>query len=128
MGAQKKTIQKTCEINIGQDSLDVDFLGATRQIDQIEIPLVYDKSNKRTTIYDSYNIQMASKKIKSIKLTNFTESYRLTNEKIYGIENLTQKYLLFKQFVAWSCNRSSVAPLTDYINKAIYKQLTDEDT
>lgn len=64
---------------------------------------------------------MASKKIKSIKLTNFTESYRLTNEKIYGIENLTQKYLLFKQFVAWSCNRSSVAPLTDYINKAIYK-------
>ena len=64
---------------------------------------------------------MASKKIKSIKLTNFTESYRLTNEKIYSIENLTQKYLLFKQFVAWSCNGSSVAPLTDYINKAIYK-------
>ena len=128
MGAQKKPIQKTYEINIGQDSLDVDFLGGTRQIDQIEIPLVYDKSNKSTTIYDSYNVQMASKKIKSIKLTNFTGSYSLTNKKIYSTDNLTQKYLLFKQFVAWSCNGSSVAPLIDYINKPIYKQLLDEDT
>ena len=128
MGAQKKPIQKTYEINIGQDSLDVDFLGVTRQIDQIEILLVYDKSNKRTRIYDSYNVQMASKKNKSIKLNNFTESYSLTNEKIYGIDNLTQKYLLSKKFVAWSCNGSSVAPLTDYINNPIYKQLIEEDT
>ena len=50
MGAQKKPIQKTCEINIGQDSLDVDFLGATRQIDQIEIPLVYDNVQQYTTV------------------------------------------------------------------------------
>ena len=33
------------------------------------------------------------------------------------IDNLTQRYLLYKNFFAWSCNGSSVAPLTDYINK-----------
>ena len=72
MGVQKTLIQKTYEINIGQDSLYIDFLGANRQFDWIELSLVYDKSDKHTTIYDSYNVEMASKKIKSIKLTNFT--------------------------------------------------------
>ena len=32
MGTQKTPIQKTC-INIGQDTLDIDFLGASRQFD-----------------------------------------------------------------------------------------------
>ena len=43
--------------------------------------LVFDKSDKHTTIYDSYNAELASKYIKSVKLSNFTEIYSLTNEK-----------------------------------------------
>ena len=113
MGAQNTSIQKTCEINVGQDTLDIDFLGANRQF---ELSLVYNKRDKHNTVYDSYNVEMASKKIKSVKLANFTEIYSLTNEKKYDIDNLTQKHLLFKQLVAWSCTGSSVAPLTDYIN------------
>ena len=54
---------------------------------------------------------------------NFTEAYSLTNEKKYEVSNTTQKHLLFKQFVAWSCNGCSVAPLTDYINSPIYQEL-----
>ena len=34
---------------------------------------------------------------------------------------------MYKQFVAWSCNGSSVAPLTDYTNNPIYQELIDED-
>ena len=79
MRNQKTPLQKAYEINVGQDSLDIDFLGAKRRFDWIEI--VYDKSDKHTTIYDSYNIEMASKRIKSVRLTNFTEIYSLTNEK-----------------------------------------------
>ena len=30
-----------------------------------------------------------------------------------NFDNLTEKHLLHKQFVAWSCDGSSVAPLTD---------------
>ena len=81
MGTQKTPLQKTYEINVGQDSLDIDFLGASRQFDQLEISLVYDRSDKHTTKYDSYNAEMASKRIKSVRLTNFTEIYSLTNEK-----------------------------------------------
>ena len=29
--------------------------------------------------------------------------------------------------VAWSCNGSSIAPLTDYINNQIYQELIEED-
>ena len=78
-------------------------------------------------MYDNYNVEMASKKIKSVKLTNFTKIYSLTNEKKYDIDNLTQRHLLFKQFVAWSYNGSSVAPLTDYLKNLIYQELIDED-
>ena len=81
MGAQKTPIQKTYEINVGQDSLDIDFLGANRQFDWTELSLVYNKSEKHTIIYYSYNVEIAAEKIKSVKLANFTEIYSLTNEK-----------------------------------------------
>ena len=73
MGTQKTPLQKTYEINVGQDSIDIDFLGANRQFDWIEISLVYNKSDKHSTIYDSYKHELAAKGIKSVKLSNFTE-------------------------------------------------------
>ena len=85
MGAQKTLIQRTYEINTGQDSLNIDFLGANRQFDWIEIStkylIVYNKSDKHTTIYDRYNVELAAKTIKSVRISNFTEVYSLTNEK-----------------------------------------------
>ena len=98
-----------------------------RRFDWLELSIVYDKSDKHTTIYDSHNIELAAKNIKSVKLSNFTEIYNLTNEKKYDIDNLTQKHLLYKQFVAWSCNGCKTATLTDYINKPIYHELVDKD-
>ena len=35
MGTQKIPLQKSYEINVGQDSLDIDFLGANRQVTNI---------------------------------------------------------------------------------------------
>ena len=81
MSAQKTPIQKTYEINVGQDSINIDFLGSNRQFDWLEISMVYDKSDKHTTIYDGYKIELASKYIKSVKLSNFTAIYSLANKK-----------------------------------------------
>ena len=88
---------------------------------------MYDKSHQHATIYNSYNFELSAKTIKSIKLSDFTEIYTLTNEKKFSIDNLTQKHLLYKQFVIWSCNGSIVAPPTDYINNPIYQELTNEE-
>ena len=98
-----------------------------RQFSWFELSIVYDKSDKQTAIYDSYNTELAAKTIKSVKLSNFTEIYSLKNEKKYDIDNSTQKHLLYKPFVAWSCNGCSTAPLTDNINNPIYQELIDED-
>ena len=35
--------------------------------------------------------------------------------------------MLYKQFATWSCNGSSIAPLTDYINNPIYQELIDKE-
>ena len=37
----------------------------------------------------------------------------LQRPKKHSLDNLTQKHLLYKQFVAWSCDEWSVASLTD---------------
>ena len=81
MGAQKTPIQKTYGIKQGSDSLNVEFLGANRQFDSLEISIVNNKSDKHSTIYNSYNSELAAQKIKSLQLSNFTEIYSLTNEK-----------------------------------------------
>ena len=127
MGAQKTPIQKTYEIKTGSDSLNVEFLGANRQFDWLEVSIVNDKSNKHTTVYGSYNRELAAQSIKSLQLSNFTEIYSLTNEKKYSIDNLTPKHLVYKQFVAWNCNGSSVAPLRDHMDNLIFRELPDEE-
>ena len=123
MGAQKIPIQQTYEINTGTDSINIDLLNSNRQLNWLELSLVYVKSDKRTTTYDSYNVELAAKTIKSVKLFNYTEISCLTNDKKFDIDNLMQKYLLHKQFVAWSCNGSNVTPLTDHINNPINHEL-----
>ena len=101
MGAQKAPIQKNYEINVGHDSLDIDidFSGENRQLDWIELSLVYDKSNKRNSIYDSYNVEMASKKNKISKTYKLYLNIQFYQQKKHDIDNLTQKHLFYKQFV-----------------------------
>ena len=100
MGAQKTPLQKTYEKSKDTDSLNVEFLGSNRQFDWLEISIISDKNDKHTTIYDSYNRELAAQEIKTLKLPNFTEIYSLKNKKKYDIDNLTQRHLLYKQFVA----------------------------
>ena len=42
MGTQKTSLQKTYKVNVGQDSINIEFLKANRQIDWLEILLVYE--------------------------------------------------------------------------------------
>ena len=105
MRLQKKPTQKTfvyfldgCCLNlviaVVFDSITINLLGSNRQFDWIEIYLAYDKSDKYTTIYDSYNIELAAKYIQSVKLSNFTEIYNLIYEQKYDLDNCCTNYLL----------------------------------
>ena len=121
MVVQKTSIQKTYEMYIRFDSINVDFLGSNRQFDWLEISLVNDKSDKHT-IHDSYNVELAAKYIKSIKAQQ-TKKKLIDNN---SIDNVMQKHYLYKKFVAWNCDGCSVAPLTSYIHNPIYQELIDK--
>ena len=79
MGVQKTPYQKTYELQAGSQDFTVDFQGANRQFDWIEISLVYDKSDKHLTAYDSYNAECASKFIKSLEFANISDQHISTN-------------------------------------------------
>ena len=84
------------------DTIEIEFLGSNRQFYCLDFSLMYNKSDQQATIYDSYNFELATKTMKCIRLSNFTEIYTLTSEKKYNIDNLTKNNLLYKQSVTWS--------------------------
>ena len=45
----------------------------------------------------------------------------------YDTDNLTQQHLLYKQFLAWSCSGSSVAPVSDYVDNPTFQELPDQE-
>ena len=100
MGIQKTPYQKTYEFQRRSQEFMEDFKSSEKQFDWLKISLVYDKSDKHLTIYDSYNAKCAAKMIKSIKLANISDTYSTTSTMKCDTSNDTQKHMLWKQYVA----------------------------
>ena len=66
---------------------------------------------------------MRSKNDKKIELSNISDAYSATNMIKFNISNNTQKYLLWKQYVAWHCNGYTAAPISYYINNPVFQEL-----
>ena len=118
--------QQEFECNTGTQDFTCTFKGAQRQFDWLEISIVYDKSYQHTTIYDSYDLELAAKFIQSIKFENTSSTYSLTGKLLYDFEREDDKHLLYKMFVAHSCNGCSPAPLTQYKNNDIYQEIEEK--
>ena len=118
--------QQLFEINRGTRSLTVTFKGAQSQFESLEISLIYDKSYQLLTIYDSYDLELASKMIQSIKFENTTSTSSLTGKLEYDYKKDDEKAMLYKMFVTYNCNGCSTAPLTEYKNNLIYQYITPQ--
>ena len=64
--------------------------------------------------------------IKKIELSNILDVYSVANMMKFDISNHTQKHLLWKQYVAWHCNRYTATPISDYINNPVSQELLRE--
>ena len=89
----------------------------------LAISLVYDKSDQHRSICDSYYTELASTKIKSIKLENASNSCSSFTSVKFDTSDTHNKYLLYSQFVAWYYKGSSIAPLSDYVHNPVYQEL-----
>ena len=72
--------QQLFETNKGTQIFTCTFKGAQKQFSWLEISVVYDKSYQHTTIYDSYDLELAAKLIQTIKFENTSTTYSLTGK------------------------------------------------
>ena len=126
MGVLPNPFQQTFEVATGAQTISVDFQGASREFNWLEISLVYDKSYAHETVYDSYDLELEAHLIESVKFVNASKAYSLTGKLSYDVNNKDEKYQLYKMFFAYQCNGATFAPLTDYKNNNIYQDMTDE--
>ena len=73
-------------------SINVGFIGTNKQFAFLEISLVYDKSDQHKTIFNSYNVEIAAEKIKSLKIENASSTYALTNKIKYDADAAEDAY------------------------------------
>ena len=88
---------------------------------------MYNKSDQHRSIYDSYNVELASTKIKSIKLENVSNTHSSSSCIKFDTSGAHNKYLLYTQFVAWYCERSSIARLLDYTHNPVFQELPTQN-
>ena len=77
----------------------VDFTGTNKQCSFFAILLVYDKSDQHKIIYDSYNAELASTKIKPITPENTSNTYSTFNSVKFDTSDPHNRFLLYNQFV-----------------------------
>ena len=119
--------QQEIEVNRGTQDFTCTFKGVQRQFDWLEISIVYDKSYQHTRIYDSYDLELTARLIQSLKFENTSSTYSLTGKLSNDLEKEDNKHLIYKMFVAHSCDVCSSAPLTQYKNNDIYRELIEKD-
>ena len=112
------------EIATGSQTQIVKFENMPTQIEWIEISLVPEKSYQHLTAYDSYDLEIAAKTIGNIKLNNVNSIYDSYTTHKYDLTDENDKMLLYKNFVAYVTDGCSTAPLPEYRNNDIYKELT----
>ena len=127
-GIQKTPYQKSYELIAGAQSRTINFNNALKQFSFLEISLLYDRSDKHLSIYDSYNAEVASTQIKSIKLQNASNTYSEFNTVKFDLEDEEDRYTLYNAFVAFVTEGSSIVAESEYMNNEVRQELPNRNT
>ena len=127
MGVLNSFYQQLFEMNTIVQSLNVSFKGAQRQLEWMEMFLVYNKSYQHQTIYDSYDVELGLQFIQNVKFENTSSTYSSTRQLEYNQKNEEEKQWVYQMFVAYNCDGFSTAHLTQYKINKIYQEITEED-
>ena len=72
-----------------------------------------ERSDKYSATYNSYNKELASMHKQNIAIEKIMNADSIANEFRYDINDTTKKHVLYKQPLAWTCDGSWIAPLTE---------------
>ena len=93
--------QQSLEINLGTQSLKVNFRRLKKKTEWLKIYLVFDKSDQHQTVCDSYDAEVAAKYVQLLALENALTAYSLTGQLEYNVSNEDDKHWLYQMFVAY---------------------------
>ena len=122
-GIRKTPLQKGYELAAGTQSKTITFNNAFKQFSFLEISLVFDRRDHHLSIYDSYNSEVASTRIKTIKLQNASNTYNEFNTVKFDLEDEEDRYTLYNAFVEWVTNSSSIVPESDFMYNEARQEL-----
>ena len=91
MGVLNSFYQQLFEMNTIVQSLNVSFKGAQRQLEWMEMFLVYNKSYQHQTIYGSYDVELGLQFIQNVKFENTSSTYSSTRQLEYNQKNEEEK-------------------------------------
>ena len=60
------------------------------------------------------NAEVAATTVSSIRLENASDTYSEFNTVKFNLTDEHDKQIMYSAFIAWICNGSSIAPLSDY--------------
>ena len=89
--------------------------------------LVFDFSHQHKSIHDSYNAEVAATAVSSIRLENASDTYSEFDTVKFDLTDEHDKHIMYSTFITWICNRSSIAPLSDYAHNPIYQEAPRKD-
>ena len=123
----KVVIKKSYQLASGSEFYTISSDAANRQFDWLEIYLVSDKNDQHNTIFNSYNVELASTILGKVKAENFTHMHSVASDLEFDLTDKDQKHQICKQFVAYNCIGCLKAPLTDYAHNKIFQELATEE-
>ena len=126
-GIKYSPYQKSYELVAGSQSKTFTFTNAFKQFAFLEFSLVFDRSDQRLNIYDSYNADVAAVSIKNINLQSASNTYSEFNTIKFDLENEEDHFTLYNAFVAWVTKDSSIVPESDYIYNEIRLELPNRN-
>ena len=91
-GVQFSRHQRSFEVNIGTQTININFQGGNRQFAWLEISLIHVKSDQHQTICDSYGVELAATQVQSLTLENASSTYSLARGLVYDIDNEDKKH------------------------------------
>ena len=126
-GIKKALYQKTYKLITGAQSRTITFESRNKQFSSLEISLGFDSSHQHKSICDSYNAEVAATTVSSIRLENASDTCSEFNTVKFDLTDEHHKHIMYSTFIAWICNRSSIAPLSDCLHNPIYQEAPRKD-
>ena len=127
-GLKLSPYQKSYELVTGAQSKTITFTNAFKQFEFLEFSLVYDKSDKHLTTYDSCNAETAAVGINYMRLQNASNTYSEFNSIKFDLTDEEDRYVLYNAFLAWTIKGSSIIPEADYLYNKTKQELPNRNT